>query len=178
MLVVAVAAVMPTMVAAVMPTVVAPVMGESSATKIKAWSAAVIVAWSAVIVAGTRFIAGPDPAIAVPCSPTYQTHLFGELICNRCAQSTSSRHRVCPRADERSCAGECRHSRSCKNQTTHFFLLLGRKPLPVRRFSATISRTVGPIYGRLHFCIMSNCRSAIVNEAWRINSSVVHSTGR
>lgn len=145
MLVVAVAAVMPTMVAAVMPTVVAPVMGESSATKVNARSAAVIVAWTAVIVAGTRFIAGPDPAIAVPCSPTYQTHLFGELICNRCAQSTSSRHRVCPRADERSCAGECRHSRSCKNQTTHFILLLDRNLHP----AAIISRAVSPIYGVL-----------------------------
>ena len=94
----------------VAPVVMAAVMAvmmmvESSApkTEVNARSAT-------VIVAGARFVAGPDPAIPVPSSLTYQMHLFGQLMCNRSAQSPICRHRVCTRADERSCAGECRHS--------------------------------------------------------------------
>lgn len=136
-----VVAMMAAVVAAMMTAAVVIVMmmvGEPCATKVNARSAAVIIAWSAVIVVGRRFIAGSAPAIAIPCSLTYQSHLFGLLICNRCAQSASSRYRVCPRADERSCASECRHSRSCKNQTTHFFLLLNRSLYLARLFGISV----------------------------------------
>lgn len=101
-----VASMVASMVAPMMAAVVAVMMMvEYSApkTEVNARSAT-------VIVAGARFIAGPDPAIPVPSSLTYQMHLFGQLMCNRSAQSPICRHRVCTRADERSRAGECRHS--------------------------------------------------------------------
>ena len=141
----------------VMAAVMAVMVGESSASEINA-RPAVIVARSTVIVAGACFIAHPDPAMTGPFSPTYQSHLLGQFGRNRCAQSAGYGPRICPRADERSCACDCRHSCSCKNQTTHFFLLLVRNS----HLAATISRAVSPICGVLHPCFTSNCRSALM----------------
>ncbi len=84
---VAVVPVVASMVAPMMAEVMAAVMAvmmmvESSApkTEVNARSAT-------VIVAGAHFVAGPDPTIPVPSSLTYQMHLFGQLMCNRSAQS-------------------------------------------------------------------------------------------
>lgn len=108
------APVMTAMVAPVMTAMMASVMAAMMTVMMMMGSSATKVdGRSAVIVARARFIAGPDPAIAVPSSLTYQMHWFGQLTCNRGAQSTICGHRVCPRADERSCADECRHSSSC-----------------------------------------------------------------
>ena len=102
-------AVVASMMASMVPSVVVAAMMTVMAAMMESPTAEVD-ARSAVIVTGARFVAGPDPAIPVPSSLTYQMHLFGQLMCNRSAQSPICRHRVCTRADERSCAGECRHS--------------------------------------------------------------------
>jgi hypothetical protein len=86
-----------------------------TATKIHARSAAVV-ARSAAIISRACLITGPDPAITIPCSPTDQIHLFGQLMCSDGdTQPTRSgqRHCINPRTCKRSGTGKCRDGGSC-----------------------------------------------------------------